>query len=56
MAQPFPAVLGGPYSALEGGWQSNGNNGLNLPVDYLITNLSFYLATSDGDRIVIEID
>lgn len=49
MAQPFPSVLAGRYSVLEGGWQSNGQNGRDFPFGELITDTGDYFLTSDGD-------
>lgn len=54
MSQPYPSVLAGRYSALEGGWQSNANNGLPIPSPTAYGNLAAWYDVSDPTSMVID--
>lgn len=54
MSQPFPAVLGGRWSALEGGYQSNDSNGLRLPSPTAYGNLAAWYDVSDYSSLVVD--
>lgn len=54
MSQPFPAVLGGRWSALEGGYQSNDSNGLRLPSPTAYGNLAAWYDVSDYSSLRVD--